>query len=304
VTIAYINEEWETGAGAAMSAYVTGTVLGGFSGRMIAALVASHGSWRWSFVALGLLNAAGAAVMWAWLPADRHFHRLPSSRAAAAQDMLRHLRNPRLLATCAVGFCVLFTLIATFTYVNFYLAAPPFRLGTRALGLLFTVYLVGIVVTPFAGRSIDRLGHRFALVASFAAGIAGILLTLIESLPAVILGLAILSAGVFITQAAIELHRCGGARRAGVRRGAVHSVLLCGRHAGLGAAGLVLEPRRMARVRGAHRGGAGFDHCRGGGAGGRAHSHSAVWASKRGARTHACSVHTRVNAFRSPRKAC
>jgi predicted MFS family arabinose efflux permease len=206
VTIAYINEEWETGAGAAMSTYVTGTVLGGFSGRMIAALVASHASWRWSFVTLGLLNAAGAAIMWAWLPAGRHFHRGQFSPAAAAQDMLRHLRNPRLLATCAVGFCVLFTLIATFTYVNFYLAAPPFRLGTQALGMLFAVYLVGIVVTPFAGRSIDRVGHRFVLVASFAAGIAGILLTLIESLPVVILGLAMLATGVFITQAATSTY--------------------------------------------------------------------------------------------------
>ena len=35
VTIAYINDEWEEGVGAAMSAYVTGTVIGGFSGRMI-----------------------------------------------------------------------------------------------------------------------------------------------------------------------------------------------------------------------------------------------------------------------------
>jgi MFS transporter, YNFM family, putative membrane transport protein len=46
------------------------------------------------------------------------------------------------------------------------------------------------------------VGHRFALAASFAAGIAGILLTLIHSLPAVVLGLAMLSTGVFITQAA------------------------------------------------------------------------------------------------------
>jgi len=202
VTIAYINEEWETGAGAAMSAYVTGTVLGGFSGRIIAALIAAHGSWRRAFATLGLMSAAGALAMWAWLPADRHFHRARSWRSAALRDMGRHLRNPRLLATCAVGFCVLFTLIATFTYVNFYLAAPPFRLGTRALGFLFTVYLAGVVVTPFAGRSIDRVGHRFALAASFAAGMVGILLTLIQHLPAVILGLAILSTGVFIAQAA------------------------------------------------------------------------------------------------------
>jgi predicted MFS family arabinose efflux permease len=41
-----------------------------------------------------------------------------------------------------------------------------------------------------------------ALAASFAAAIVGILLTLIQSLPVVVAGLAILSTGVFITQAA------------------------------------------------------------------------------------------------------
>ena len=115
--------------------------------------------------------------------------------------MADHLRNRRLLATCAVGFCVLFTLLATFTYVNFYLAAPPFRLGTQALGLLFTVYLLGMIVTPASGRYIDRVGHRAAIAAAFTACIGGIALTLIQSLAAVILGLALLSSGVFIAQA-------------------------------------------------------------------------------------------------------
>jgi predicted MFS family arabinose efflux permease len=202
VTIAYINEEWEVGAGAAMSAYVAGTVLGGFSGRMIAAVIAAHVSWRWGFSVVGLLEAAGGMAMWDLLPADKHFHREPLAAAASMRDMARHIRNPRMRATCAVGFCVLFTLVASFTYVNFYLAAPPFRLSTQALGFLYTVYLVGVAVTPFAGRSIDRVGHRFALAASIASGTVGILLTLDQHLPAVVVGLAILATGVFITQAA------------------------------------------------------------------------------------------------------
>ena len=44
-----------------------------------------------------------------------------------------------------------------FTYVTFPLAAPPFSLTTVALGWLFVVYLVGAVVTPFAGHWIDAL---------------------------------------------------------------------------------------------------------------------------------------------------
>ena len=201
VTIAYINEEWETGAGAAVAAYVAGTVLGGFTGRMVAAVAAAHWSWRWAFVALGLLNALGGVAIWRWLPQGRRFAR-GRGGAPVVRPMLRHMRNPQLLATYAVAFCVLFTLIATFTYINFYLAAPPFRLGTQALAFLFVVYLVGAVITPFAGRTIDRLGHRTALVIAFSGGICGVALTLIHSMAAVLAGLALCCTGVFIANAA------------------------------------------------------------------------------------------------------
>jgi MFS transporter, YNFM family, putative membrane transport protein len=197
VTVAYINEEWEEGAGAAMAAYVTGTVLGGFFGRALAAVTA-HYSWRAAFFLLGLLSLAGAVCIRAWLPPGRRFKKYDGGSTTRA--MARHLRNPRLLATYAVGFCVFSTLLATFTYVNFYLAAPPFGLSTAALGLLFTVYLVGAVVTPYAGRAIDRVGHRAALATAFTGGVAGISLTLIHSLPAVLAGLALCCTSVFVAQ--------------------------------------------------------------------------------------------------------
>jgi predicted MFS family arabinose efflux permease len=201
VAIAYVNEEWEAGVGAATAAYITGTVLGGFSGRLLAALVASQAGWRWAFVALGLLNLLGAAAIRAWLPPGRGFTRAHRATAPGAA-MLRHLCNPRLAATYAVGFCVMFSLLGTFTYVNFYLAAPPFHLSTAALGQLFAVYLVGALITPRAGRMIDRMGHRFALVVAFSGGTAGIAFTLIHSLPMVLLGLTLTCTGVFIANSA------------------------------------------------------------------------------------------------------
>ena len=201
VTIAYINEEWEEGVGAAMAAYVSGTVLGGFSGRMVAAFVAAHGGWRWSFAALAALDLLCALVMALGLPRDRHAPH-PRLAGSTSRAMLRHLRNPQLAATYAVGFCVLFTLVATFTYVNFYLAAPPFRLSTSALGLIFVVYLIGAAITPFAGRAIDRMGHRITLATAFTGGVAGIWLTLLPNLAAVLAGLALTCTAVFIAQSA------------------------------------------------------------------------------------------------------
>jgi MFS transporter, YNFM family, putative membrane transport protein len=113
-----------------------------------------------------------------------------------------HLRNPQLIATYAIGFCILFTQVAMFTYVTFHLAAPPYSLSTVALGWLFVVYLVGIVITPFGGRWIDRYGHRTGLAMAMALGAAGALLTLAPWLAVIVAGLALCSSGVFIAQAA------------------------------------------------------------------------------------------------------
>ena len=105
--------------------------------------------------------------------------------------MLRHLRNPQLLATYAVGFGTLFNFIATFTYINFVLAAPPFSFSATLLGAVFLVYLLGAAVTPMTGRFIHRLGRRPFMIGNCAVWVCGILLTLIPSLVAIIAGLAI-----------------------------------------------------------------------------------------------------------------
>ncbi|MBV9742516.1 MAG: MFS transporter [Acidobacteriia bacterium] len=201
VVSAYINEEWEQGVGRAMSAYVSGTVLGGFSGRIMTGLIAGRFSWRGAFATLGIISAVAAVLLWSWLPPGKRFVK-SSGALASLSAMSRHMRNPRLLATYAVGFCVLFSMLATFTYVNFYLAAPPFGWSAAALGSLFVVYLAGAAATPIAGRWIDRVGHRLTITVAFGGGVAGILLTLIPKPPLILLGLALCCCGVFIAQSA------------------------------------------------------------------------------------------------------
>ncbi len=127
----------------------------------------------------------------------------PSPRGLTRRPaVIRHLRNPQLLATFAVGFNVLFTLVATFTYITFYLAAPPFGLSSAQLSALFMVYLVGLVITPLGGIWIFRVGSRAALIASVIAGIVGVLLTLVPNLLVILLGLVLCSSGVFVCQSA------------------------------------------------------------------------------------------------------
>jgi predicted MFS family arabinose efflux permease len=210
VLVTYIGEEWPADQVALIiSFYVSGTALGGFIGRVSAGILADRFSWRVSFLALGALALAGAGAVALWLPHGRNRtkpqHRLDELPSFPYQ-VQGLFRSRRLIATFAVGFNVLFSLVGVFTWITFYLSAAPFHLSTTALSSLFFVYLVGLVVTPVGGYLITRIGLRAGIGGAIACSIAGVLLTLAHSLPVVILGLAMLSSGVFVAQTASQSH--------------------------------------------------------------------------------------------------
>ncbi len=202
--VAYVSEEWPPGEAAdVMGLYVAGSALGGFSGRFITALMAEHFGWRMGFGVLTLITLACGLAIWRWMPSER---RRPRPAGSAGRGgfvaLYGHLRNPALLATCAVGFAVLGSMVATFTYVNFHLAGAPFHLGTAQLGMIFLVYPIGAAVAPASGLLIRRMGRRGAVVLAMAVSCLGLLATLQANLAAVVAGLALFVIGVFTVQSA------------------------------------------------------------------------------------------------------
>ena len=144
-TIAYVHEVWPPGrAGRGTAWYMSGTVIGGFTGRAVAGVVAADATWHESFLALALLNGVVAVALWKWLPTPATGEERPRNyertKPRNGVGLLKSLfANRRLVATFGVGFCVLFTQVAMFTFVTFLLAAPPYRLSTVSLGWLFVV---------------------------------------------------------------------------------------------------------------------------------------------------------------------
>src|SRR6266704_5388772 len=106
--------------------------------------------------------AAGTLAL--LLPREKGFVR-SHGLSASTRQMLRHLKNPQLLATYGIGFGVLFNFIAVFTYVSFHLAAPPYHFSSTLLGLVFVTYLAGTVIAPMTGWMMVRLGRRRFLLA-------------------------------------------------------------------------------------------------------------------------------------------
>jgi MFS transporter, YNFM family, putative membrane transport protein len=201
VMVAYIGDELPRHEATTVAGiYSSGSSLGGFSGRLFVGLLADLISWRAGFMALAAIAFAGAIVVAFLLPHERKFVR-SEGLVASGKQMLAHLRNGQLLATYAVGFGVLFNFITTFTYVSFYLAAPPFNLSASWLGAIFVVYLTGSLLTPWTGWAVARFGRRRFTVRVIAVWGAGIALTLAPSLPLIVAGLALCAGCGLICQA-------------------------------------------------------------------------------------------------------
>jgi YNFM family putative membrane transporter len=201
VVVAYIGEEWPPAqAMGVMGVYMAATSVGGFAGRFVTGVLADLIGWRTGFLTIAAMTFACGIVVAAVLPRERNFTR-SEGLAASVSHMLGHLRNPQLLSTYAVGFGTLFTFIALFTYINFVLAAPPFNLPPSLLGTIFVTYLAGAIVVLGLGRAVARFGRRALVIGAIALWTCGALLTLVPSLPVIIVGLAIAASGGFVVQA-------------------------------------------------------------------------------------------------------
>jgi MFS transporter, YNFM family, putative membrane transport protein len=201
VTVAYIGDEWpHNEATTAAGIYSSGSSFGGFSGRLVTGIFADWVGWRWGFFALGTIALACATAVMILLPPERKFVR-SEGLIASGKQMLKHFRNPQLVAVFAVGFGVLFNFIATFTYVSFHLAAAPYNLSATWLGALFVTYLAGSALTPWTGWAVNRFGRRRFTIRVIAVWIGGALMMLASPLPLIIFGLTLCAACGLVCQA-------------------------------------------------------------------------------------------------------
>ncbi len=200
LTMAYLAERCSAAESAsALAAYITGAVASNLVGRLVAASFVELLGLAANFQLFAALNLLGALVAYLGLRAAGPM--ASDERGSPLASWLRHLRTPRLAASFAIGFLILFAFIGTFTYANFVLAAAPLSLDAMSLGLVYFVFLPSLLTTPFAGRCALALGTRPALWAGLLLALAGLPLLLLGGLEAFLAGLALVGAGTFFAQA-------------------------------------------------------------------------------------------------------
>ncbi|MGW1889566.1 MFS transporter [Streptomyces sp. NPDC002004] len=196
--MAYLAEEVRPKALiAAIGLFVAGNSIGGMSGRVITGWVAQEWGWRAAVGTVGVIAVVCAVMFRVLLPAPRNFTPGTLNPRALARTVRGHLSNPLLCRLYGIGALFMTVFGAVYTVIGYRLTEAPFSLPQGIVGSIFLVYLVGTVSSAAAGRLVARLGRRGALYLAGGTTSAGLLLTLTDRLPLVLLGLVLITAGFF-----------------------------------------------------------------------------------------------------------
>lgn len=205
VALVYLSEEvTRTHAAIAAATYVSGTTIGGLLGRLIAGPLSEFVNWRIGTFVVSCLAAVAALIFIKKAPQPRGFQP-PQQAELESETALKRITGkltwaisqPALLAIYLQGFLLMGGFVATYNYLAFRLEAPPFFVPASLASLMFTAYLAGTWSSRQAGKFVLPFGRLTVLLATLVVALVGLAITLFESIPLIIIGLLIYTAGFF-----------------------------------------------------------------------------------------------------------
>lgn len=203
--MAYLAEEVHPRSiGLAMGLYISGNALGGMAGRVGTGLLSGVASWHVSMAAMGALGLVTALIFVLNLRPSRHFRPRPLNWTGLAQGFVIHLREPGLRVLFLQGALLMGTLVTIYNYISYRLMAPEFGLSQTIIGLVFSVYIIGILSSTLIGSLADRVGRPKLLWITVLIMLGGLGVSLHPSVAGLVLGLAILTLGFFGAHAIVS----------------------------------------------------------------------------------------------------
>lgn len=235
VAMAYLGEEIAPRAlGAAMGLYIAGNACGGMTGRLLTAILADHLPWNLAIGILGGLTLVCALLFVMLLPASRHFHRRPFAPSPLTTSLLGHLREPGLLCLYAIAFCCMGAFVTLYNYVTFRLLDPPYALSQGQVAWIFLAYAFGAFGSGIIGGLVERHGRSRVLYRSLLTMAVGALLTLLQPLALLSVGIVVFTIGFFGAHAVAS---ASVGQRAMTAKAQASSLYLCAYYLGSSISG-------------------------------------------------------------------
>jgi YNFM family putative membrane transporter len=235
VAMTYLSEEIHVDSiGLGMGLYISGSAVGGMSGRLIAGVLVDFLGWRAGVAMVGAIGLLAGVAFWRMLPPSRHFTPQPLQWLALRGRFLGMFRDPGLPWLFAEGFLLLGAFITVYNYLGYRLLAPPYTLSQTVVGLVFTIYLVGTFSSAWMGNLAGRLGRRKVLWTEFALMLIGVALTMARPLLLIVLGVVAITFGFFGGHSIVS---SWVGRRAGTARAQAAAMYLFSYYLGSSVAG-------------------------------------------------------------------
>lgn len=235
VAMTYLSEEMDAESiGLGMGLYISGSAVGGMSGRLITGVMADFFGWRVGVLVVGVIGVAASLVFWRVLPPSRHFVSQPLRWEALRERFRRMFRDPGLPWLFAEGFLLLGAFVTVYNYLGYRLLAAPYNLSQAVVGLIFGIYLIGTFSSAWMGHLAGKLGRRKVLWTAFALMLVGVVLTMMQPLPLVMFGIVAITFGFFGGHSIVS---SWVGRRAGAAKAQASSMYLFSYYMGSSIAG-------------------------------------------------------------------
>jgi YNFM family putative membrane transporter len=212
-----------------MGLYISGTGLGGMTGRLAGGLIASVGSWRVAMTCAAVVCLLGALWVALRLPASRNFAVSPGGMRQRLAEMRVPASDPVIVKLAVAGFVLMGSLVSFYNYLQYRLGEPPFGVHDALIPLVFLLYLFGTVSANWMGRLTDHRSRKKVMLLGFAIMAAGAMVSLSNTLPLVLVGAGAMVFGFFGAHAVASGFVGAWARQ---RRAQASALYLFGYHCG------------------------------------------------------------------------
>lgn len=176
-----------------ISFYIAATIVGGYCGRTVTGIVTSLYSWQTAFWMWSLLALIGVISLFK-LESDPRSNLVKVSYKEVGYLIKKPVNREGLLA----AFVLFFVFAAMLNFLPFRMREINPDITTAAISMVYTGYLVGIMVSLFSTRLIVYLGsERKTLLTGTGVYLVGCMIFLSSSTALLYLAMFVFAAGMF-----------------------------------------------------------------------------------------------------------
>ncbi len=174
----------------------TGFLVAGIVGQVLSGYVSEHYDWNTIFYLLSILYAVTTLLVLKFLPKGT-VQSAGSSLLAPFKNIGKVLVQKNLLLAYLAAFVLLMSFVSMSTLLGIYLGGTAFELDKQEILYIRSFGIVGMLLSPFAGKLSERFGTLVVLRVSLCIAIAGLAsLGLMPSLASIVVMSILFTAGI------------------------------------------------------------------------------------------------------------